>query len=64
MAIFTYSPLYGFYGVMGSVSVHLALLAGLFFCISPTSEAFIGATADINQQAFIDQVSNFPSLTL
>jgi hypothetical protein len=42
MAIFTLSPLNGFFGALGSISVHLALLCTMFFFVRPTKTAYEG----------------------
>jgi hypothetical protein len=48
MAIFTQSPLNGFYGVLGSISVQLALWLTNLFWISPAAESFDGYSVEVN----------------
>jgi hypothetical protein len=70
MAIFTLSPLNGFFGALGSISVHLALLCTMFFCVRPTKTAYEGDLppplnwTDENNSLYKQQVSVLPLLTI
>lgn len=60
MAIFTLSPLNGFYGMLGSISVQLAFLLITLIFVRPTEVAFAGGTqnwTDDNLAAYTEQVN-------
>ena len=57
MAIFIQTPLTGFYGVLGSLCVHIALCFMFLVFVTCTETAIIGDTAENNQILYDKQVS-------
>ena len=59
MGIFNHSPTNGFYGVLGSISVHAAMFLTTLLMLRPSEVSFINASPEINQVAHKEQVSVF-----
>ena len=52
MGIFTQSPLNGFYGVLGSISVQAAIFLTILFVIRPVSVSYDGVPDEVNAVAY------------